>query len=467
MNRELKQTALYFSSVLVGQALSFLLLPIVTRFLSASEYGEYALATAVSGLVAMFGSAWVRNVGMRFYYEAAERKQSKAFYVSTSILQSVLFTAIYLLGIAIVSRFDIVPLPPSVWLSAGVAMIVSDQFNYTTSLLRAEQRANSFAIAEIGSGVLRFVATAAGLFVGLRSAELLFNAASVGFVLGFAFAAPALWRRLTGPARIDRGVLQEILKTGPRSIPFSLSAWIERLADRLILQHFLGATVVGIYSIGYTLGERIIASLVQAVFMMAWPNILEAWTQAGVEGARKAIHSAQWLYAWTTVGPMLFLVAYGGELTRMVVGAEFHTAASIVPIVAIAIWLGGLGSYLNRHFELNKQYGTLSAISLLGAGVNLAATWALVPQFGMVGAALGTLLNYAFNAVVFFLTRDRSLGSPNFGPFVLAGIGSALAWLMSLLPSLGTITAMGTFVATYLIVALVALRQRPSSGIAS
>lgn len=468
MSPELRQTALYFSSVLVGQILSFLLLPIVTRFVSAAEYGEYALATAVSGLVAMFGSAWIRNVGMRFYYEAMSRRESKSFYVTTTVLQAGLFALIYVACILVVGYLEIAPLSPSVWISAGVAMMASDLFNYTTSLLRAEQRVYSFAAAEIGSGVLRFAATGAGLYLGFRSAELLFNAASIGFLIGSVFAVRALWTKLTGPARLDRGVLREILNTGPRSIPFSLSAWMERLSDRLILQNVLGATAVGIYSVGYTIGERVVSSLVQAVFMMAWPRILQGWTDGGIEGARAAIRSAQWFYAWSTVGPMLFLVAYGADLARMIIGPEYHSAAPMVPVVAVAIWLGGLGSYMNRHFELTKRYGLLSGISLIGATVNIVVTWLLVPLYGIIGAAFGTLANYALNVVVFYFTRDKRLGSLHLPPFLLAGAGSGAGWALSLIPKQDApLLQMGIFVGFYTLVALAAVRRFQSSENAS
>lgn len=468
MTPEIRQTALYFGSVLVGQALSFLLLPIVTHYLTASDYGEYALATAVSGLVAMFGSAWIRNVGMRFYYDALARGSSKAFYLTTAPLQVLLFLAIYVPTIYIVGSFELVTLTPRLWISAGLAMLMSDQFNYATSLLRAEQRATSFAVAEIGSGILRFAATVLGLLMGIRTAALLFDAASVGFAIGFVFALIALWRNLAGPAALDRQALGEILRTGPKSVPFSLSAWLERLADRLILQHFLGTTVVGIYSVAYTLGERILSSLVQAVFMMAWPNILAAWTEGEAPSARAAIRSAQWLYAWITVGPTVFLVAYGGALTRLLVAPEFHAAAGVVPIVAVAIWLGGLGTYLNRHFELSKRYGSLSTISLAGAGINVAVTWVLVPSYGMMGAAVGTLVNYLFNVAVFYFTRDPSLGSLNVPPFLAALSVSFAAWAISLLASgAHPIVAMGMFVGAYVIGGTVALRRKQLSEIAS
>lgn len=461
MTSEFRQTVIYFATVASGQGLAFLLLPLITRYLATEAYGEYALMLAVSGFVGMLGSAWIRNVGLRLYFDAVDRGATRAFVVTTTALQAALFAVLYALAVVgmMVLGFEIAPL--RVVISAGVTVLVGDQFAYAVTLLRAERRTVPFAVAEIGSGVVRFVATTAALLLGLRTAELLFDATTLGYLLGSAYAAPTLWRRLTGDGRlIDASVLREVVRIGPASLPFTLSSWLERLADRLVLQHFLGTAVVGVYSVGYALGERLMGSLVQAVFMMAWPNVLNAWQQGGAAAAREAIGHAQRLYSWITVGPAVFLIAYGGPLTRWVAGPEYHDAEAVVPIVAAAMWLGGFGSYLNRHLELRKQFGRLSGISLMGAALNVGLNIVLVPRYGMVGAASATLANYAFNAAVFYLTRDRELATVRLGPLGAALGTSFVLWLGLWWLTLGDALTMIVFAVLYAAVAVLRLLQR-------
>jgi O-antigen/teichoic acid export membrane protein len=461
MTSELRQTAIYFTTVAVGQGLGLFLLPIVTRFLSAEAYGEYALMLAVSGFVGMIASAWIRNVGLRLYFDAVERRATRSFYVSTAALQTVLFLALYGLTVAVMALIGYEIASLRVVISAGVMVLIGDQFAYAVTLLRAEQRTTPFAVAEIGAGAVRFVATVLGLIAGIRSAELLFDATSLGYLLGTGYAVPALWKRLVGPGGIERSVVAEILRVGPASIPFSLSSWLQRLADRFVLQYFLGTAVVGVYTVGYTLGERIIGSLVQAVFMMAWPNILNAWRHGGTGAARSAISEAQRLYAWVSIGPMVFLVAYGGTFTRWVVGPAFHDADVVVPIVAVSMWIGGFASYLNRHLELTKRFGRLSAVSLAGALINVALNIALIPPYGMVGAATATLANHVFNAAVFYFTRDRDLTVVNVRALGLAsGTAAALWYLLGFLP-VGESMAMAAFALTYAAAAAYRLLVRP------
>lgn len=447
--RSVKQTFMYLATIVLGQGMSFLILPFVTRVLPPEAYGQYALALTVSNLIAMIASSWIRNVGLRLYFDAVERGTTRGFFFSSTVLQAVVFTALYaatLLGFQLFG-YELAPL--RVLISAGVTILLGDQFAYAVTLLRAEQRAGPYALAEIGSGILRFGATLLGLAVGIRTPELLFDAASFGYLIGAVYAVAALAPRLVGPTQVDVPGTREIMRHGPRSLPFSVSGWFERLADRLVIEHFLGTVVVGVYSVGYAIGERLIGALTQGVFMMAWPSILKAWNEGGSSEARRALVEAQRLYAWLTVGPMIFLVVHGTALTRYLTGTEYHEAAIVVPLVAVSMWVGGYGSYLNRHMELRKRFGTLSFITVIGAAVNVAMNIALVPVFGMIGAATATLTNRTLNTVIYFVVRDRGLTPIATRPFILATLLAAVAYGLSSLPPFGVPVSMAVFVGVY------------------
>ena len=464
MSKSVQQSFLYFLTVALGQGLSFLLLPLVTRYLTPEAYGQYSLALVVSSLVAMGSGAWIRNVGLRLYMDAAKREASRGFFVSSSLLQAGLFALLYSAVLVVLGRTSLAIAPMPVMLVAGVSQVLGMQFTYTTTFLRAEQRAVPFAVAEISSGVIRFAGTTAGLLLGLRSAEMLFAATALGFLLSNVYATPTLWTKLLGSRWYDARGTVELLRAGPSSLPFSVSGWLERLADRLVLLYFSGTAIVGIYSVGYAIGERLLGSLVQAVFMVAWPNILNHWRDAGAEGARRAIAEAQRMYIWITVGPVVFLIVYGHVLVRWITGPEFQQAAVVVPIIAASMWIGGYGAYLNRQFELNKKYGRLSGIALTGAFINVALNIVFIPRYGMAGAAFATLINQTFNAVVYYVVRDRYLVQIALRPLAFAAALAGAAWALSLLASGTEVVALSLFIVVYVMGALVGLARIDHDG---
>ena len=449
----------YFFTTAVGQGMSFLLLPFVTRALPSEEYGAYALGLATASLVAVFASAWIRNVAIRLYYDAVAEGTTRGFFYGIQLLQLVMFGSLY--GITLLGLW-LIGIELVTWrvlISAGVAAVVSDFALFAFEVLRVERRAGAYAVGEIGGGVLRFGLTLGGIVIGIRSAELLLDASSLGFIVATLYAMRVLGGRLKGPMRLDFSRMREVVRHGPASLPFSVANWVERLFDRLVIEHFLGTAVVGIYSVGYTLGERTLGVVVKAVFMMAWPSILEAWGERGIVSARTAVTAAHRLYAWFSVGPVLFMVVFGGDLLRIVAGAGYHDAAPIVPVIALSMWAEGFARFLNRHFELRKRFAVLSGITVAGAGVNLLLNLVLVPVYGVMGAAWATLINRAFNLLVFYATRDRDLVAIPVGAYLRAlGLSLALWVGTSLLPG-DVLVRMLLFAVPYGLFALYAMKR--------
>ncbi len=417
--------------MVLGQGLAFALLPIITHYLSPAAYGEYALALAMSSLVDTLGASWIRNVSMRLYFDAKASGRTKPFYWNVGAFQALLFIAFYLLAILIALIFHLHLVAINVLLAAGLAVLLEGFYSNTVSLMRAEKQSLQFAIAEVSNGLIRFIVTVGALWMGFRSPTMLFLATAIAAAIAGAVAAGRLQPRLVGRLAVDWPLIKSISRIGPPAIPLSISGWFEQLADRLVLAYFATAAVVGIYSAGYGLASRVISGLVSAVFMMAWPDILNAWTEGGRDKARQALSQALRLFLWLTLGPLVFMMVFSDQLVTWLLGATYQQAATVIPIVALATWLAGFKTYLNRHLELNKRYGVISMVSSIGALVNLALNIALIPRMGMLGAAYATLGNYVVAGSIFFIIRDQHLVRFPYRD-ILGALGlSFVAWLPS------------------------------------
>ncbi len=425
-----RSTLVYLATVVASQAASLLVLPLVTRFLEPSRYGEYAVALAVANLIAMFGTSWVRNVGFRFYFDAKAAGRTRAFFWSLAAFQAVAILALLgLVTAGFTAMTPVIPLP-TLW-AAGVMIVTVDFATLTVALLRAEQRTGRFAAAEMTSAAVRVFGTVGGLLIGFRSPEFLFLAAAGAGGVESVVGLLALRPRLQGAFAFDARTLRQIAVRGPSALPFSLGEWLNLLSDRLILNFLSTSAVVGVYSAGQTLGNRIVAGLTQAVFMMAWPDVLDAWNEGGVERARRSVRRYIQIYLMLTVGPTVALALYARPLAALL-GASYEGAVPVVAMIAIATWFSGLASCLNRHYELNKRYAVLSGVTLGGAALNVALTFLLVPRFLGPGSAAATLISQLVVTAVFLVTRDRELVSfpTRDAAMVFAGVvaAGALAW---------------------------------------
>jgi O-antigen/teichoic acid export membrane protein len=444
--RALRQTLVYLLTIAAGQGLSFLLLPVVTAYLSPEVYGEYTLALSLSSLVGALASSWVRNVSFRLFYDARTEGRTRAFFLTVAGFQAALVTALYATTALALGVFvEYLPLP--VLCAAGVSVLAGDFYSLAVSLVRAEQKPTQYCIAEISSAVVRFGATVAGLALGVRSPSLLFLAAAFGAAALGTYAALVLRSRLAGPARLDGRVARDLVRFGPASLPLSVSGWAERLLDRLVLDHYLSRQVVGVYTANYALADRVVGGIVSAVFMMAWPDILRSWTAGGKAEAREALKRSLSLYLWLTTGPAVFIAVFHRELAQFL-GPAYRGGSGIMPIIVGATWLSGFNTYLNRHLELTLRFATLSGVALAGAGVNLVVNLVLVPRLGAQGAALATLANFVASGLFFWSIRDRELVSLPVEDAVNVALLVAAAFLLSLVPT-GAYQRLVTFITVY------------------
>jgi O-antigen/teichoic acid export membrane protein len=376
------QTVAYFSTVVVGQLASFILLPLITHYIEPAAYGEYALGLTVAGLIGVLGSASVRNVAFRLYYDAKSGDDRRSFYCNVALLQAVMLCGCYTLVFVAGRGGGLLGISPLTLLASGVATLAGDFYALSISMLRAEKHTWHFVAAEVSSAMIRLAATTVSLRIGLRSPAELFLASALAVGLPGTYAFCSLLSRTSGRIQFRASLLGRVAGLGLTAIPMSLGTWMMALSDRLILQHYASRDVVGIYSAGYSLGDRLISGIVGAVFMMGWPQILEAWTGAGKAAAASAIRSVLRLYLWLTVGPLAFILLYNRQLVAWLTQPAYAGAAEIVPLVAMAAWVAGL--------------------------VNVALNFVLVPRFGAIGAAVATVIAYIICGIVFLLFTDRS-----------------------------------------------------------
>jgi O-antigen/teichoic acid export membrane protein len=405
---QLRSTLVYLATIFLTQLAGFLLLPVVTRFLGPAAYGEYAVALAVAGLVGMFASSWIRNVAFRFYFDAQKSGTTRSFYWSLAALQAAVLLAVVavFVGWTLASAQPLIPL--ATVLASAAMVLTTDFFALTVAFLRAEKLSTRFAVAEVSGAAIRLGGTTVGLALGFTSPAFLFLAAAAASVVGGAIALQALRRRLSGPARLDTAVMRAVAVRAPGALPFSVGEWLYTLADRLILDLFATRAIVGVYAAGQGLGDRLVGGLVMAVFMMAWPDVLSAWNDGGVARARVAVRRYIQLFLWLTVGPVVALALYADAIV-LLLGGGYRDAVDVIALVAVAAWMRGLGNCFNRHHELRKRFWVMSVVTLVGAAVNVALNFALVPTFLAVGAATATLASQSVVMLVFFVIRDREL----------------------------------------------------------
>jgi O-antigen/teichoic acid export membrane protein len=186
--------------------------------------------------------------------------------------------------------------------------------------------------------------------------------------------------------------LKEMLSFGIPLIVTGLGSWILILADRYILNIFCSLSEVGLYALGYKFG-MIINSLIASPLQLAWlPFIFRI----------KDHEDADSIYAITLNYFALIIVFFALALSVMikpilwlVVTPTFYDAYQVVPFIAFSYVLYGCYLITAVPFYLKEKTKFLVLLVVISAVLNLTLNYVLIPIYGMIGAAITTLISYS------------------------------------------------------------------------
>lgn len=160
--------------------------------------------------------------------------------------------------------------------------------------------------------------------------------------------------------------------------------------DRLLVGALLGPSAAGLYSALYALAS------VTTIVNSAFTNVLFPAAARSETTSAPMLRRGGAIYVATALPLVAVLAAAANPLVSLITDTPTHgwTAPIVVALAGAGIVLFGLGRILSLHLYVANR--TISVAFIWGgaAALNLILNLALIPTFGLRGAALSTLLAY-------------------------------------------------------------------------
>lgn len=389
MTALLRHSAIYLLARGLPGAINFLAIAVYTRLLAPDEYGRYALVVAGVGLVNIVCFQWLNLSVLRFL---------PAYPTPTTLLASV--KGMYYLLASVITLVVLVAAftgVPTAWkgltLLALVLLWAQTWFDLNLEITRTRLQPVRYGI---GSGIRASTMIITGTLFLLRYpvAHAPLAGQVIGALAGGLLLASRQWFGVR--ARIDKPIIQQLVHYGmPLTGTFALSFVISS-SDRFLLAYYLNEQAAGLYAAAYDVTAQILLVVMLVVNMAAYSLAVSSLEQQGVQAAQAQLSRNIWLLVAVAVPPAMILVLFAPQIS-LVLGSQFHrSASSIIPWIAVAIFLAGIRSY---HFDLAFQLGkyTLGQLWVTGiaAATNIVLNVMWIPRWGITGAAWATLAAYA------------------------------------------------------------------------
>lgn len=422
-----------FSSVLTG-VVTFALMPLWTYFLSPEEFGLFGLVQASAGLVQGIVGLGIYAAMGRFVHDDLHNEHHVGSIVSNSIKCTWVASALLCCAAAFIvtaylggSTDD-----GQVWLYVLISMVWV-WFNVSNSqasaLFVAFEKHHINAIVNItsllvGSGIAVALVVWADYGILGRFLGNLAGAGLVGVVLIY-WLIKRYWKY-----KLEWKTSKAMLVYGAPLIVHTLASILLAIGDRFVIERMIGLQAAGLYTVAYLFGKPL-EFLIGAI-SQAWSPRYFRQMQNGEEGD-KAIRKFNKYWTLIMVSFVCVATIIAPIIFTWLVEERYQPASPVIAPVIGGLFLMGVYHLSVGPIYVAKKTHLVATTTLVSALVNIGANIILVPMYGIVGAAYGTLISYAMMAVT--VTYISKPFHPQFDQvmklwkwFILVVIFSVIPW---------------------------------------
>jgi O-antigen/teichoic acid export membrane protein len=445
--------AMGITTVLV--ALSGLLtLPLITKTLHVENYGIWAQALVTVSLFGGVAGLGLPAALLRFIPAKTDKTEIREDFYSVVCLT---FAIILLLSATVAAAaapiasvfFD--GATDAVRLTALIFLVFTCTAVYLT-LLRALRSVKTYALFVLldAYGQVGLVAYLVLHDHGLLS--LFYGVAALKSVILLCLIVYVGRRIGLGRPRFTN--LTKYLRFGAPTIATGISWWVVQSADRYVIAGFLGATEVGIYSAGYSLGNVffMVIGVISLVMLPACSKLYDEGRTAELNVHLSfSVKYVLLLGIPFTVGAAIMARPILTELSTTYIASRGYY---VVPLVALSIVIYGVNVIFGLPLALAKKTHIPAMAWGIAAAVNLGLNVLLVPHFGIAAAAVTTLAGYALALVITVRYSVKEFTFPVdwlsiIKSLVASGIMAAVVWLLHPTTRSSTVITVVAGVAVY------------------
>ncbi len=405
-------TAWYGIGNLFVRLIGFILLPLYSNLISVEQFGIYSLMMSTYAIAGVFYQFGMNASLTNFYLKEGDESTRKIIF--STVINAMMVLGFILTAIAlIISPFLTQKILGSneyvsLLMLLFVIIFIETVSNYILQLFKTQELSKKVVIYLFIGAVINLLLNIWFVYFLKMGVKGIIYAHLLTATLIFILLLPLIKDSYT--FRIDKNILvSTILFSLPLLISGIFSAGMD-VADRFILDHFLGKKEVGEYSFAYRLA--MITNIFVISFRAAWmPYALNRYKEGNYRENFGKI-----LIKILAVGIFILLTVsfFADDLfdiklfDKSLFNPIYKTGLAILPYVVIGYIFSSLASFYSLYpFTVNKSYHFLISDGL-GIFSNLILNFMLIPVYGLPGAGISTSISFIIAACyLYFISKHK------------------------------------------------------------
>lgn len=414
-------------STIAFKLISFVYTIVIARLVSQDQVGVFYFALGIIGMIAIFADAgFVHAIGRYIPYYLGRKDVKSARMVANL---SIFFNSAVPLAFSVILFFASGPIASFFgnmallavlpWMAAYI--FFSQLFSILAQFLVSLKHVKESSIASSLQNAAKLAFTLWLLFaLGADAVSL-----TIASILSFAVATIYVWfqasRRfsvLRTPERIRVleyvPMLREVLPFGMTMIMALFITNFITYTDRLLIGYFLKDAAnaqIAIYSIATGLAG-IAAMFATSVVAIFFPIISEMHGRGEREKMNSASATALRWMTFTSAPIAAFFIAFSAPILRLLYGAAYEPGALVLSIFTVGIFASLLGTAQRTALAGMRMLRQEMTVAVITAVLNIALNVALVPVYGINGAAAASAISLCVMAILYQRYAARIMGFP-------------------------------------------------------
>lgn len=399
-NKFSKSALIYTVSTFCNSIVPFLILPILTRYLTAEEYGIISMFNAVVSFIVPFVSMGVSTAIQRKLVEG--NVSTDGVYLFNGYITIVACEVIVAVGIYTFKTFiETVTGIPSAFLIDVVLLCISTAItDAVLAILQIKERPGMFGILQNSATILNVLSSIimiVGFGMSLRGRIYSITFSKLIFAIIGMFIVK---KEITIKPKINFTFIGDIVFCfGIPMIPASIKSTVLTCTDRLFITNMQSISETGIYSVGNQFAMPILI-LAQAFNLAFVPHLFSVLK----ENDRQAkVRIVKFTYAYFVAIVFISIVwtFFSKKILDVVVGKEYHYAEQYVFWLSMGYAFTGMHMMVVNYIYYLKKVRTYAFITIAVIIINIILNYYMITSFGSVGAAQATMIA---NFISFVLT---------------------------------------------------------------
>ena len=405
----------YLFSNILNAVIPFILLPILTRYLSPSEYGEVAMFQTLLGAVGAFvGITFVGAAGRKFY--DTDLKQGELAEFIGSCIQLILISSVVVLTLCFLFRIQL-----SEWIGIKTeyitwAVLVAS-FNVIITIRldqwQIRKQAIKYGVLQISQSLFNMLLSLLFVVAFVKGAEGRINSQ---IILSLVFVVLALYLlkkdSLLKVFIWRKDYLREALKFGVPLIPHIAGSFLLVSVDRFVINKEIGIAEAGIYMVAVQLTAAI-GIVFDAINKAYIPWLFEKLKANQLEEKQKIVKLTYIWFFLIILGVILSFFV-GPPLVVLIAGEQYAQAGKVIGWLALGQGFQGMYLMVTNYIFYSKRTGLLSLASISSGILNLILLIVLVRILGLEGAAIAFAISMCIRFLLTWWTAHKRHPMPWF-----------------------------------------------------